>query len=130
MITFILKLVVFALIAAVVSFYFSERSGPTVVQRLATPTVSISDVVHNPSKYDGSAIQIAGKPVPGARFSMLGFGGYFIEDGAGNRVAILVKKGIPSTDQATATVTLIGVIGVMKNLIEIGSFSYPVLVLD
>jgi hypothetical protein len=93
MIKFILKLAIFALIAAVGSFWANERfSNKRITAGIAqavVPITAISDLIHAPEKYDGSMVHISGKPVPHLKLAGLGIGGFVVEDDAGNRIVIL-----------------------------------------
>ena len=129
MIKFILKLAVFALIAAIGSFWaterFSSKQLAAGIAQAVVPITPISDLIRTPGKYGDSLVHISGKPVPYLKLEGLGIGGFVIEDESGNRIVILTKSGIPVLD---ATTGLITVVGIYKQLFEIGPYFYPVIV--
>lgn len=128
MLRFVLKLAIFALIAAAGSFWATERFGKNrITQKIAkavTLIVTIGDLTRDPGKYDGSLVQISGRPVSHAKLAALGFGGIVLEDESGNRLIVLVKSGIRIANPTTWLVT---VVGVYKHIFEIDPNSYAVL---
>jgi hypothetical protein len=130
MIKFLMKLTIFACIAAASGFFAVEKFGKTrVTQEIAkavTPVVALADLALDPAKYEGALIQVVGRPVPHARIAALGFGGLAIDDGNGHQLIILAKSGLPTADDTG----MIKIVGVYRRLVEFGSNSYPVLVTD
>ena len=129
MVRFILKLAIFVLVAAVGSFWANERFGSNqitaVVAHAVLPITPISDLVRASEQYDGRVVHIVGKLVPHLKLAGLGIGGFVVEDDDGNRIVILTKSGVRSLDATTGRVNIVGI---YKQLFEIGPYSYPVIV--
>jgi hypothetical protein len=128
MIRFFIRLATLGLIAGAASFWasgqFSSSRAVQNMARMVAPAVAITELVGNPARYEGSTVQISGRQVPRAKIAALGLGGFVLEDDAGNRIIILVKSGIPQAN-SSGTIT---VVGLFRNLFEVGTFAYPVLV--
>ncbi|MEA2976412.1 MAG: hypothetical protein QOF19_1932 [Alphaproteobacteria bacterium] len=126
MVRLVLKLAIYGLVLAGVAFLWTTRSGPSVIQTITATAVPIADLAANPQKYDGRLIEIVGTPVPNARFSALGLGGIIIANESGDRIAVLVKKGIPPLEANGK----LHFIGTAKNLVEIGALAVPVVIAE
>lgn len=130
MLKFVIKIMILALIAAFGSFWATEHLGKNnISQEIAkavTPIVAIGDLAHNPGKYDGLLVQVSGRPIQNAKLAALGYGGIVLEDESGDKIVVLVKNGIPVADAAG----LVTIVGVYKQLFEIGPYAYPVLIMS
>lgn len=129
MFRFIIRLAIFGLIAATASLWATAHFGQNKITqgiaRVVAKTVVIADLISEPAKYEGSVVQISGRPVPHLKFAALGFGGLILQDEKENKIVLLVRAGMPTADAAG----VITVVGQFRSLLEIGAFSYPALVI-
>jgi hypothetical protein len=62
-------------------------------------TVRISELLAQPSRYDGREVQVQGRVTRGA--GILGVGGYELDDGTGQIVVIAQGTGVPAQGSET-----------------------------
>ena len=62
-------------------------------------TVKISELLAQPSRYDGETVQVQGRVTRSA--GVLGIGGYEVDDGTGQIVVIAQGTGVPSQGSDT-----------------------------
>ena len=119
-----LILLIAGLITTLGSHFLAPRSSPTIVEKITTPTVAIADIIHDPRKYEGVKVQVSGRLSSNSSVSVIGFGVFNLVDEAGRNIVVLVRNGIPPVASGTDAMT---VIGLVKSVVTIGSFDYPVL---
>lgn len=126
MLRLVFKLSIYGLVLAGAAFLWTNRSGPSFIQAITATAVPIADLAANPQQYNGRLVEVVGTPVPYARFSALGLGGVLLANESGDRIAVLLKKGIPPLESNGKA----RFIGIAKNLVEIGPLAVPVVIAE